>query len=141
MKTLLLLSLAGAAGTLARYGVYTGAKALQGGALPGRASAGGVGGWGHLPLATLAVNVLGSLAFGVIWALAEGAEPRVSSSTRLVLLTGFMGAFTTFSTFAFETGQYLRQGEYGWAMTNLAANNLLGIGAFFVGLWVGAMLR
>lgn len=135
MKTLLLLSLAGAAGTLARYGVYTGAKALQG-ALPG-----GAGGWGHLPLATLTVNVLGSLAFGVIWALAEGSEPRMSSSTRLVLLTGFMGAFTTFSTFAFETGQYLRQGEYGWAMANLAANNLLGIGAFFLGLWVGAMLR
>ena len=138
MKTLLLLSLAGAAGTLARYGAYVGARRLPWGV-------GGVGAAGMLPLATLAVNVLGSLAFGVIWALADGSgggsEPRVSSSTRLLLLTGFMGAFTTFSTFAFETGQYLRQGEYGWAMANLAANNLLGIGAFFLGLWVGAMLR
>lgn len=60
----------------------------------------------------------------------------VSEQTKWVLLAGFMGAFTTFATFAFETGRHMSQGLYGAAALNVLANNVLGIGAFFLGWWV-----
>ena len=119
-ERLSLLAIAGALGTLARYATYL---ALARPALS------------HLPLGTLTVNVLGSLAFGLIWPMAE-AGGRLSIESRSIILAGFMGAFTTFSTFAFDTGQYLQRGEYSSAAINLLANNLLGIGAFLLGHWI-----
>lgn len=118
---LALLALAGAAGTLARYGVSV---------LAVRLTAGG------LPLGTLTVNVAGSFLFGVIWPMVETG--RLRPETRLILLAGFMGAFTTFSTFAFETGQFLRAQPplITAAIANVAAHNLLGVGAFLLGLWL-----
>lgn len=110
----------GALGTLARFGVYEAARRLP---------------WGSLPLATIIVNVSGSFAFGVVWAAAEGG--RLSPQTRLAVLSGFMGAFTTFSTFAFETGQMLREGRPWAAAGIIAANNVLGIGAFLLGEAIG----
>lgn len=121
---LALLALAGAAGTLARYGVSVGVQYLA----PGL---------GKVPIATLIVNVLGCTAFGVLWALAE-AQPQFSRLTepaRFLLLTGFMGAFTTFSTFAFETGKYLQSGEYPAAIGYVLASNVLGISGFLAGSW------
>ncbi len=127
LKALLLLAAAGAIGTIARWGVYAGSRHL-----PGIAA--------NLPLATLTVNTLGSFAFGLVFALTEPARGApispATSSTRLLVLTGFMGAFTTFSTFAFETGQYLRQGQTGLALANVAANNLIGLAAVLLGLWI-----
>ena len=117
MKQLLLLALAGAAGTLARYAAYVGAQRLP---------------WGNLPIATLVVNVVGSFLFGLVWMLGE--HGRLSAQSRLLILTGFMGAFTTFSTFAFDTGQMMREGHWAAAAANLLANNVLGIGAFLLGL-------
>lgn len=118
---LALLALAGAAGTLARYGVSV---------LAARLAVGG------LPLGTLAVNVVGSFLFGLIWPMAEAG--RLRPETRFILLAGFMGAFTTFSTFAFETGHFLRAQppQFAAAAANIAAHNLLGIGAFLLGLWL-----
>lgn len=119
---LALIALAGAAGTLARYGVYeTSAKLLH--RTP----------W-HVPLATLTVNVAGSFLFGLVWALWDRGQ--VSMQMRILLLGGFMGAFTTFSSFAFDTGDLIARGNYVGAMINVLANNVLAIGAFFVGLWV-----
>lgn len=129
VQRVLLLSIAGALGTLARMGVYSGIAKT------------GL----SLPLGTLSVNVAGSFLFGVVWPLAEsavgtggvgGIGGRMSVETRTIILGGFMGAFTTFSTFAFETGQYLRQGDYLGAGLNVLANNVLGIGAFLVGVWL-----
>lgn len=113
---MLLLALAGAAGTLARYGTYVAAQKSP---------------WASLPIATLTVNVVGSFLFGLIWPLAEAG--RLSPQTRLLVLTGFMGAFTTFSTFAFESGQMLRESHWTTAAGNILANNILGIGAFLLG--------
>ncbi len=122
---LLLLALAGAAGTLARWGVYEGAaKWLS------------KTGW-HVPAATLTVNVVGSFLFGLVWAMWD--QGRMSMQTRVILLSGFMGAFTTFSSFAFDTGDYIARGNYFGAAANVLANNVLGIGAFFVGLWVATL--
>jgi CrcB protein len=123
---LLLLCLAGSAGTLARYGVYEGC-----GRLLART------GW-QLPAATLIVNIVGSFLFGLVWAMWD--QQRMSMQTRVVLLGGFMGAFTTFSSFAFDTGDLIARGQYVGAAANVLANNVLGIGAFFVGLWVATLL-
>ncbi|MBY0263232.1 MAG: fluoride efflux transporter CrcB [Phycisphaerales bacterium] len=115
-----LLALAGAAGTLARFGVYALVAAA---------------GWARLPIATLAVNVLGCLAFGLVWALAEQHD-RVPETAKWLLLTGFMGAFTTFSTFAFDTGRLFSQGQPALAIANILLSNVLGLGAFFAGSWL-----
>lgn len=118
---LALLALAGAAGTLARYGVSVLTLRLPvGGPLSG----------------TLTVNVLGSLLFGLIWPLVDAG--RLRPETRGILLVGFMGAFTTFSTFAFETGQFIRAEppEWGAAGLHLLAHNVLGIAAFLLGMWL-----
>ncbi len=120
IRHLLLLGTAGALGTLARFGVYEIANRLP---------------TVRLPLATLFVNTTGSFLFGLIWMLAD--QGRLSQETRVVALAGFMGAFTTFSTFSFETGEMLSTGRYAAAAANIAANNVLAITALLIGLAVG----
>jgi CrcB protein len=121
MTKLAWLAGAGALGTLARYGVGGVVQRAFGGAFP----------WG-----TLVVNALGCLLFGLVWALAE-ERLVISGETRLVLLVGFMGAFTTFSTFAFETSAMLRDAEWSFALANVLSQNVLGIVCFFAGLALG----
>lgn len=72
--------------------------------------------------AVLAVNVLGSAIGGVLLALATG-------DLRLILLSGFCGGLTTFSTFGVETIQFAMEGKLRAAALNVAANLVLGIGA------------
>jgi CrcB protein len=122
-RKLLALAVAGTLGTLARYGLGGLVQRLHESAFP----------WG-----TLVVNALGCFLFGVVWALAE-ERLVISGETRLVLLVGFMGAFTTFSTYAFETGAMLRDAEWLLAASNLLAHNLLGIACFFVGVALGRL--
>lgn len=114
---LLWLALAGSAGTLARWGLQGMVQRATGSAFP----------WG-----TLAVNVAGCFLFGCVWSLAE-ERMLLSAETRILLLVGFMGAFTTFSSFAFETGALLRDAQYARAAANVALQNLLGIVALFAG--------
>ena len=120
-KEMLLLAVAGGAGTLARYGTVSLFEHCFGRFLP----------WG-----TIAVNLLGCLLFGLIWSLAE-ERTVISPQSRFLLLTGFMGAFTTFSTFAFETGWYLQHSEWLLAALNLLGQLLGGIILVFVGLILG----
>jgi len=124
LTRLLLFALAGAAGTLARYGLAGLVQKIGGPGFP----------WG-----TLAVNLLGCLFFGFIWSLAEDRF-LISSATRMVLLIGFMGAFTTFSTFAFETTQMLRDAQWTVAAANLAAQNVAGIVFMIMGMKLGRLL-
>jgi fluoride exporter len=121
MTKLAWLAAAGALGTLARYGVGGVVQRALGGAFP----------WG-----TLVVNAVGCLLFGLVWALAE-ERMVISGETRAILLVGFMGAFTTFSTFAFETSAMLRDAEWSFALANLLSQNVLGIVCFFAGLALG----
>ncbi|MBI1901371.1 MAG: fluoride efflux transporter CrcB [Planctomycetia bacterium] len=118
------LAAAGAAGTLSRYGLGGLVQRLCGESLP----------WG-----TLAVNALGSFLFGLVWPLAE-ERLIISGQTRFIVLTGFMGAFTTFSTFAFETSDMLRESEWLYAAGNVLAQNVLGIACLLLGLTLGSRL-
>jgi len=111
------IALAGSLGALARYGATGAVQRLLGEEFP----------WG-----TLVVNALGCFAFGMVWALAED-RLVISGETRFILLTGFLGAFTTFSTFAFETSDMLRDSQWMLAAANLGGQNLLGLLCVFLG--------
>ena len=55
-------------------------------------------------------------------------------------MTGFLGAMTTFSTYALESVQFARAGEYGVFLTNLAANNVGGLMLAIIGIWLGSRI-
>ena len=83
------------------------------------------------PYGTLAVNLLGSFLIGILWSWFESA--RLIGEWRLFIFTGFLGGFTTFSTFAREATQLMRAGEYKTAATYILVSNLVGIGLVFLG--------
>lgn len=117
MSRFLLVCLGGAIGTGARYLVATAAPRW----------------WGtSFPYGTLVVNVAGSFLLGAIMHL--GLTTTVIPPTlRLVLATGVMGGFTTYSTFNYETLQYLGQGALRLAGLNVAATLLMCLVAGAVG--------
>lgn len=121
---LILIALAGAAGTLARYFLGGVVQRAYGGTFP----------WG-----TVAVNMAGCFLFGLVWSLAE-ERLVISGETRAVVLIGFMGAFTTFSTFIFESGTLLRDSQYALMFGNLALQNTTGLVFLFAGLAAGRTL-
>lgn len=85
------------------------------------------------PYGTLFINVTGSFIVGffMIWASERVLlDPR----WRLLIVVGFCGAFTTFSSFAFETMAYLEQGQWPLMFTNFVSNNLLCLGAALAGM-------
>ena len=85
------------------------------------------------PYGTLFINVTGSFVVGffMIWATHRVLiDPR----WRLLIVVGFCGAFTTFSSFAFETMAYFEQGQWLLMFTNFASNNLLCLGAALAGM-------
>jgi CrcB protein len=83
------------------------------------------------PWGTLAVNLLGSLIIGILWASFEASA--LPSHMRMLLFIGFLGAFTTFSTFALENFHLVRDGQFYLAAFNILSNNVLGIVLVFVG--------
>jgi CrcB protein len=96
-------------------------------------------GHSHFPWGTATVNVLGCVLFGLIWTLGEEGIV-LSPVTRTWVLTGFMGAFTTFSTYSFETNHLLQTSQYGLAAANLLGQNLLGILGIGLGMWLARFL-
>ena len=91
------------------------------------------------PLGTLFINVAGSFIVGffVIWSTERVLlDPR----WRLLIVVGFCGAFTTFSSFAFETMAYFEQGQWALMLTNFASNNLLCLGAAVAGMALARVL-
>ncbi len=111
------LALAGGLGTLARHGL---ASLVQ--RVPGLS----------FPLGTLTVNMVGCFMAGLLWSLFEHRW-RVAPETRLLVLVGFMGAFTTFSTFILETGVMMRS-DWLRALANVTLQNGLGFAALVAGV-------
>ena len=123
LSKLALLALAGALGTLSRYGLAGLVQRLAGPYFP----------WG-----TLAVNVIGCFLAGMLWALFRHRLP-VTPETRTVILVGFMGAFTTFSAYILETGELMRAHEWAYAMAYFSLQNGVGIAALLVGMAAGRL--
>ena len=92
---------------------------------------------GELPLATAVVNVVGCLLFGLAVA-AFGA--RWSPTVQAAVLAGFLGAFTTFSTFAFEAVELATAGRWLTACMHITIHNVLGLTALVAGRHLGRLL-
>lgn len=125
MQKLLLIAIAGGLGTLARYGIS---------GLVQNACKDSLFPWG-----TFAVNAGGCLLFGLLWTVMED-RISISSETRTVILVGFMGAFTTFSTFIFDTAQLLEDSQWLVAFGNVTMQNVVGLAALFAGLALGRFI-
>lgn len=121
VRSALLVAAGGMVGSLARYGLAGFVQRLSDGAFP---------------VGTLAVNVLGSFALGLVMALSleRGA---LDADARLLLGAGFCGGFTTMSTFAYETMALTRQGDVGFAVCNLMLTLAACLGAVFLGQIIG----
>ncbi|MGD0987919.1 MAG: fluoride efflux transporter CrcB [Candidatus Sulfotelmatobacter sp.] len=91
------------------------------------------------PYGTLFINVAGSFIVGwfIIWTTERVLiDPR----WRLLVVIGFCGSFTTFSSYAFETMAYFEQGQWGLMFANIISNNLLCLGAALAGMAVARVL-
>lgn len=123
MKGIIAIGLGGGIGAIARYAVAVCAEKLT----PV-----------NFPLGTLAANLLGCLLIGFFWSSFE--RVHISREFRLFLFTGFLGGFTTFSTFAIETEEFFKAGEPLHAISYLVISNLLGISMVALGFLLSQRL-
>jgi fluoride exporter len=117
MMNWLLIAIGGAVGSVARYGTYS---------LLLRATDRTQFPWG-----TLAANLLGCLLIGYINGLLS--DRLIRPEYRFLAVVGFLGGYTTFSTFGWETAAYLRDGQYARAAAYVLANNVGGMALVMVG--------
>ncbi len=118
MRPFLVVGVGGFLGATARYGV---------GLLVARF-------WTReFPLATLLINVSGSFVLGLFSAWAAG-RISLDPAWRLLVATGFVGAYTTFSTFEYETQRLAQAGAAGWALLNVVTSVLAGYVAVRLGV-------
>jgi CrcB protein len=120
-QKIVLIAVLGAVGTLCRYGMGIWMQERTGSNFP----------WG-----TVVVNLLGCLAFGLIWSALQNRWPT-SGETRMIILVGFMGAFTTYSTYMFELAEQLRDSQWLAASGYFALHNLGGWAAMVLGITLG----
>ena len=119
MPVVIGIAVAGALGALARYGLDE---------LIGRRT-------GAFPWGIFVVNVTGAFAIGF---MVEALEPRFEESwVRLAVVTGFLGAYTTFSTFSLDTYRLLDAGHVGTAVANALGTLVAGLLAVWLGLKLG----
>jgi len=91
------------------------------------------------PYGTLAINVVGSFIVGffIIWTAERVLlDPR----WRLLVVVGFCGSFTTFSSYAFETMAYFEHGQWGLMLANILSNNILCLVGALAGMAVARVL-
>lgn len=124
MKGILLVALGGAVGSVARY-------KLSGYVLHHTID------W-RFPAGTFAVNVIGCLVAGVLAGLAEKHD-LLSADARLLLFTGLLGGFTTFSAFGLETMYLMRRGDFAIAGANIVLSVIAGLVALALGLGLGSL--
>jgi CrcB protein len=91
------------------------------------------------PYGTLFINIVGSFIVGffVIWTTERAlVDPR----WRLLVVIGFCGSFTTFSSYAFETMAYFEQGQWGLMLANVLTNNVLCLSGALAGMALARVL-
>ena len=118
MQQVFLIALGGSLGAVARYGVATWVYQQTGATFP----------WG-----TFVINVTGSFAIGFLAELFETA--LVPAGWRSFLTIGFLGAYTTFSTFSLETYNLLRDGELRLATGNVLLSTVTALIAVILGVY------
>jgi CrcB protein len=119
----LALAIGGALGTVCRYGISIALARIFGAVVPA---------------GTLAVNLTGCFLLGLVFGLGESRG--LSPGFRLFFMTGFLGAYTTFSTFAVESVLAQEGGRAGLALGNVIANNLGGLVLAKLGLMLGRLV-
>jgi CrcB protein len=124
MNQILAIAAGGSIGAVMRFFVSTGIYSWLG---------------KDFPYGTLAVNVIGSLLMGLLYELFL-QRLSVSPEVRALLLVGFLGAFTTFSTFSIETINLIEQGDVLKAITTVLASVILCVLAAWVGLQIARQL-
>ena len=121
IRELIAVGLGGAAGSMARY-------ALSYGVLAGHTLLG-------FPAGTFAVNAVGSLLIGI---LLEGLS---SSAAAWLLVVGFCGGFTTFSTFSADAVRLLRAGDFGPAAAYMILSIAVCLACTAAGMWLGSQMK
>jgi len=124
VQQLLAIAGGGALGAVLRFGMSSGIYRVLG---------------KEFPYGTLAVNVLGSLLMGLCFVLMIERN-LLSLEWRSVIMIGFLGAFTTFSTFSMETLSLLESGELTRALLNILLSVTLCLVATWVGLTIGRQI-
>lgn len=122
MGALLWVGLGGFLGAVARY--------VLGGVIAERVGA-------IFPWGTFVINVSGSFILGFFLAFAE-ERPWVHPSSRLLFAVGFVGAYTTFSTYMYESMRLMAEGQFALAALNVVGSVIVGLGAVFVGIALGS---
>jgi fluoride exporter len=121
MLKLLLLGAAGLLGTLARYCLTVAAARRYG---------------ESFPFGTLAVNVIGCFLIGLLFYLFEARLPG-RETMQTIVLVGFLGSFTTFSSYGLQLFVLLREGEVGRAALYMGLSNVLGVILVWCGFAAG----
>lgn len=124
MRDTVALAAAGAAGALGRYWVSGLAYRLLG---------------ERFPYGTLLVNIAGSFLLGFVMQITLNSD-LLPQALRVPLTVGFFGAFTTYSTFAYETIRYMEDASWMLAVLNICANLVLCLGAAWAGILAGRVL-
>ena len=97
--------------------------------------------WGRIfPLGTFAVNVSGSFLISLLMSL-FAEKYMVNPQVRLFLVVGFIGAYTTFSTFEYETGNLVKDGEWSIALANVILSVIAGFMALKLGEFIAKSLQ
>jgi len=124
MKNLLWIAAGGALGTLARYGI---------GRVVGQAAP------STFPWGTLIANLVGCFFFGLVWSLGE-RHLNLNGTVRTVVLVGFMGGLTTFSSFIFDTNSFLCDAHWMLAIAKVAGEVVLAVVALTLGVRLGGLV-